>query len=417
MRSGLRTGRKRLREPGDEVCEACDGRLKGSMKRILISVVFLAALIGAGVIYQRVQLSAQTKEAGPAAGRPQASVPVVATTVIRKPTPVRLEAIGTVQTMASVVVKSRIDGQIVKVHIRDGQEVKAGDPLFTLDSRAVLAQQRQAEATVAKDQAMLENAKREADRQGQLASKNYTSAAVFDTARTSAASLEATLRADVAALDNIKVQLSYYTITTPIDGRAGAVALKAGNNVKANDTITLVTINQVHPIYVGFSVPQDRLAALREAMADHELEVEAQVPGSNLPPEVGKLAFIDNSVDPTTGTIALKGVFTNDKDRLWPGQFVNAGVTLRVQPDALVIPTQAVQVGQKGNFVFVIKPDKTVEARQVTIGRSAGGEAVIAKGLDLGEQVVVDGQLRLTNGSRVEPRPLGKDAGGAGATS
>jgi multidrug efflux system membrane fusion protein len=387
------------------------------MKRILISVVFLVALVGAGVIYQQVELSAQTKLAGPVAGRPQPPVPVVATAVIRKPTPVRLEAIGTVQTIASVIVKSRIDGQIIKVHIRDGQEVKAGDVLFTLDSRSIEAQQRQAEATLAKDQAMLENAKREAERQGQLASKNYTSAAVFDTARTSAASFEATLRADTAALENIKVQLSYYTITTPIDGRAGAVALKAGNNVKANDTITLVTVNQVHPIYVGFSVPQDRLAALREAMADHELEVVAQVPGSSLAPETGRLSFIDNAVDPTTGTIALKGLFTNDKDRLWPGQFVNAGVTLRLEPNALVIPTQAVQVGQKGNFVFVIKPDKTVEVRQITIDRSANGEAVVAKGLDLGEQVVVDGQLRLTTGSRVDPRPLGKDASGAGATS
>jgi multidrug efflux system membrane fusion protein len=387
------------------------------MKRILISLVFVVALVGAGVVYQRFAPSAQITQAGPAAARPQPPIPIVATAVVRKPTPVRLEAIGTVQPIASVIVKSRIDGQIVKVHIRDGQEVKAGDALFTLDSRSMEAQQRQAEATLAKDQAMLENAKREADRQGQLASKNYASAAVFDTARTSAVSLEATLRADTAALENIKVQLSYYTISTPIDGRAGAVALKAGNNVKANDTITLVTVNQVHPIYVGFSVPQDRLAALREAMTDHELEVVAQVPGSSLAPETGKLSFIDNAVDPTTGTIALKGVFANAKDRLWPGQFVNAGVTLRLEPDALIIPTQAVQVGQKGDFVFVIKPDKTVEVRQVTIDRSANGEAVIAKGLDLGEHVVVDGQLRLTNGSRVDPRPLGKDASGAGATS
>jgi membrane fusion protein, multidrug efflux system len=387
------------------------------MKRIVISVIFIVALVGAGIVYQRVNLSARTQSAGSATGRPTPPVPVVATAVIRKPTPVRIEAIGTVQPIASVIVKSRIDGQIVKVHIRDGQEVKAGDILFSLDSRSVEAQQRQAEATLAKDQAMLENAKRESVRQGQLASKNYASASVADTARTTAASLEASVRADAAAVDNIKVQLSYYTITTPIDGRAGAVALKAGNNVKANDTITLVTVNQVHPTYVGFSVPQDRLAALREAMAGRELEVVAQVPGSTLPPETGKLAFIDNAVDPATGTIALKGLFANDKDRLWPGQFVNAGVTLRLEPEALVIPTQAIQVGQKGNFVFVIKPDKTVEARQITADRAANGETVVSKGLDLGEQVVVDGQLRLTNGTHVDPRPLDKDASGAGATS
>ena len=371
------------------------------MKRVLIVVIFLAVLGGAGVAYENIRLAAQPKQAPSA---PQA-VPVVATAVVRKPVPVRLEAIGTVQPIATVVVKSRIDGQIVKVPIHDGQEVKAGDTLFVLDSRAVEAQARQAEAQLARDRAEFANAKREAERQAQLVSKNYTAAATYDTAQTKAATLEATVHADEAALDNMKVQITYYTITTPIDGHVGAVLLKAGNNVKANDTITLATVNQTHPIYIAFSVPQRELPAIREASVGHELKVTAEVPGDSGPSETGKLAFIDNAVDTTTGTIALKAVFDNANEHLWPGQFVKASLTLRVEPNALVIPTQAVQVGQNGSYVYVIKPDKTAEPRDVTIRRSIGSDSVIAKGLSEGEQVVTDGQLRLTRGTLVEPRP------------
>jgi membrane fusion protein, multidrug efflux system len=371
------------------------------MKRVLIVVIFLAVLGGAGVAYENIRLAAQPKQAPSA---PQA-VPVVATAVVRKPVPVRLEAIGTVQPIATVVVKSRIDGQIVKVPIHDGQEVKAGDTLFVLDSRAIEAQARQAEAQLARDRAEFANAKREAERQAQLVSKNYTAAATYDTAQTKAATLEATVHADEAALDNMKVQITYYTITTPIDGHVGAVLLKAGNNVKANDTITLATVNQTHPIYIAFSVPQRELPAIREASVGHELKVTAEVPGDSGPSETGRLAFIDNAVDTTTGTIALKAVFDNANEHLWPGQFVKASLTLRVEPNALVIPTQAVQVGQNGSYVYVIKPDKTAEPRDVTIRRSIGSDSVIAKGLSEGEQVVTDGQLRLTRGTLVEPRP------------
>jgi membrane fusion protein, multidrug efflux system len=378
------------------------------MKRVLIVVIFLAVLGGAGVAYENIRLAAQPKQAPSA---PQA-VPVVATAVVRKPVPVRLEAIGTVQPIATVVVKSRIDGQIVKVPIHDGQEVKAGDTLFVLDSRAIEAQARQAEAQLARDRAEFANAKREAERQAQLVSKNYTAAATYDTAQTKAATLEATVHADEAALDNMKVQITYYTITTPIDGHVGAVLLKAGNNVKANDTITLATVNQTHPIYIAFSVPQRELPAIREASVGHELKVTAEVPGDSGPSETGKLAFIDNAVDTTTGTIALKAVFDNANEHLWPGQFVKASLTLRVEPNALVIPTQAVQVGQNGSYVYVIKPDKTAEPRDVTIRRSIGSDSVIAKGLSEGEQVVTDGQLRLTRGTLVEPRPPVAVAGG-----
>src|SRR5712692_9714481 len=379
------------------------------MKRIVITIIFLAVLGGVGIAYKNAPPAAQPKEAP----RASPAVPVVATSVVRKAVPVRLDAIGTVQPVATVVVKSRIDGQIVKVPIRDGQEVKAGDTLFVLDSRAIEAQARQTEAQLARDRAQLANAKREAERQAQLVSKNYTATATYDTAQTTAAALEATVRADEAALENMKVQITYTTITTPINGRVGAVLLKAGNNVKANDTITLATVNQLHPIYVAFSVPQRELNGIREAMASNALEVTAQVPGADPLVEAGKLAFIDNAVDATTGTIVLKAVFDNASDRLWPGQFVNASLTLRVESGALVVPTQAVQVGQSSSYVFVIKADKTAEPRDVVVGRSVGGESVIAKGLAEGEQVVVDGQLRLTKGTLVEPRPAGGQAGGA----
>ncbi len=379
------------------------------MKRIIITIIFLAVLGGVGIAYKNAPPAAQPKETP----RASPAVPVVATAVVRKAVPVRLDAIGTVQPVATVVVKSRIDGQIVKVPIRDGQEVKAGDTLFVLDSRAIEAQARQAEAQLARDRAQLANAKREAERQAQLVSKNYTAAATYDTAQTTAATMEATVRADEAALENMKVQITYTTITTPIDGRVGAVLLRAGNNVKANDTITLATVNQMHPIYVAFSVPQRELPSIREAMAGRDLEVTAHAPGDSAPVETGKLAFVDNAVDSTTGTIILKGVFDNTKDRLWPGQFVNVSLTLRVEPSALVVPAQAVQVGQNGSYVFVIKPDKTAEPRNVTVSRSIGGDSIIAKGLDEGEQVVLDGQLRLTKGTLVEPRPAAAPAGGA----
>jgi membrane fusion protein, multidrug efflux system len=378
------------------------------MKRALIVIVFLAVLGGAGVAYENFHLAAQPKQTVRA---PQA-VPVVATQVVRKAVPVKLEAIGTVQPVATVVVKSRIDGQIAKVPIRDGQEVKAGDTLFVLDSRAAEAQARQAEAQLARDRVQFANAKREAERQAQLVSKNYTAAATYDTAQTNAATLEATVRADEAALDNMKVQITYYTITTPIDGHVGAVLLRAGNNVKANDTIVLATVNQLHPIYVAFSLPQSQLPAIRDASAGRELPVTALPPGDGGPAENGKLAFIDNAVDPTTGTITLKGIFDNKSDRLWPGQFVNVSLTLRIEPDALVIPTQAVQVGQNGSYVYVVKADKTAEPRDVTVARAIGGDSVIAKGLAEGEQVVVDGQLRLTKGTLVEMRAPTAPAGG-----
>jgi membrane fusion protein, multidrug efflux system len=371
------------------------------MKRFLMFVLLLGVAGGGVWAYQNVKLGpAESKAQAKPVARP---VPVVAAAVQKKPAPVRIETIGTVQPLATVVVKSRIDGQIAKVHIKDGQDVKAGDPLFTLDSRAIEAQLRQAEALVVKDRAQLANAKREADRQGELVTKNYTSTSKYEDVRTQVATFDASLKADEAAVENLKVQLSYTTIKSSIDGRAGAVALKDGNNVKANDTITLVTINQVHPIYVSFSVPQVQLADIREAMKAGPIEARVQPIGeSDVMHDKGVLAFIDNAIDVATGTVNLKATFENKKDVLWPGQFVNVRLTLRVEPDALVVPQGAVQIGQNGTYVYVVKADKTAESRLVKVARTVAGETVIADGLTEGEQVVIDGQLRLTNGAKVE---------------
>jgi membrane fusion protein, multidrug efflux system len=384
------------------------------MKRFLLFVLFLAVVAGGAFAYQNLKLGpAESKAQAKPAPRP---VPVVVAAVQKKAMPVRVETIGTVQPLATVVVKSRIDGQIAKVHIKDGQEVKAGDILFTLDSRALEAQLKQAEAMVAKDRAQLANAKREAERQGELVTKNYTSTSKYEEVRTQVATFEASVRSDEAAAENLKIQLSYTTIASPINGRAGAIALKDGNNVKANDTITLVTINQVHPIYVSFSVPQVQLADIREAMRLGPIEARVQPVGeSDVSHDKGTLAFIDNAIDVATGTVNLKAIFENKRDVLWPGQFVNVRLTLRVEPNATVVPQAAVQIGQNGTYVYVAKPDDTAEARPVKVGRTVNGETVVTEGLGEGERVVVDGQLRLTSGAKIDPRK--PEAPKAGATS
>jgi multidrug efflux system membrane fusion protein len=370
-------------------------------KRVLSALVVLVVASGGWIAYERHELAAQPQQGA----RPQPPVPVVATPVVRKAVPIELSAIGTVQPIETAVIKSRVDGQIAKVHIRDGAMVKAGDPLFTLDNRAIETQLRQAEAQLARNQALLENARRESTRQHELANKAYASKAVYDTARAAAAALAATVASDQAMLDSLKIQAGYYTIVSPIDGRAGAITLKEGNNVKAVDTLVLVTINKTRPIYISFSLPQDQLGAIQDAKQSHELEVTARVPGTT-GLERGKLAFLDNAIDPATGTIALKGIFDNEREPLWPGQLVTASLTLRVEPNALVVPTQAIQLGTAKSYVYVVKPDKTVEERTVTAASSANGETIISAGLQEGEQVVVDGQIRLANGSAVTVRQM-----------
>ncbi len=326
------------------------------MKRVTIAVAFLAVAAAGGIAYQTFVLKAAEplRAATPVAP----AVPVVIAPATRKPMPVRIEAIGTVQPIATVAVKSRVDGEIAEVKISDGQAVKAGDVLFVLDTRAAEAQLRQAEATLAKDRAQLENAKRDVGRYKPLTEKEFVSRQQLDTAQTNAAALEATVLADQAIIDTFKVQLTYYTIRSPLDGRVGTIALKTGNAVKAQDTISLVTINQIKPIYVSYAVPQRELPGIRAAAGAGTVPVQATVPGDPGAPATGKIFFFDNQIDPTTGTISLKAIFDNADERLWPGEFVNVSSTLRVEAEAVTVPSSAVQVGQNGSYVFVVKADK-----------------------------------------------------------
>jgi multidrug efflux system membrane fusion protein len=371
-------------------------------------LLLLVALAGAGaLLWPRSQHApAEVAAAGQAGQTPAVAVGVA--NVVVKPVPVEFGTIGTVTAYATVALKSRIDGEIMEVHLKDGQDVKAGDLLFSIDNRTIRTQLEQAQANLARDKALLLSAQREVERQTSLVKKNFASKQVVDQATASADSLQATVASDQAAIDAANVQLSYTEIRSPIDGRAGAVNLPRGNMVKANDTGSLVVLNQLRPIYVAFALPQGDLPRVRQAMAAAPLTVSTTIPGDSGPPLAGDLTFVDNAVDSTTGTIQLRATFDNAETRLWPGQFVNVTLTLRIDPAAIVVPDAAVQHGQDGAYVFVVRPDSTVEMRSVVVDRSVAGESVITSGLAAGDVAVVEGQLRLTPGMRVEPHPAGQ---------
>ncbi len=330
-----------------------------------------------------------------------AAIPVSVASVEEQSVPVRVQAIGNVEAYSTVALKARVDGQIVEVNFKEGQEVKKGSVLFKIDPRPFEATLRQAEANLMRDIAQRERARAQEQRYLELLQKNFVSKDAYAQFHTNADTAEATELASKAAVENAKLQLEYCTIRSPIDGFVGKVMLQIGNMVKANDTTPLVNINQVRPIYVNFAVPEQRLPAIRGYMAKGQLAVEAAPPGSSEAPAVGALSFVDNAVDSTTGTIKLKAAFPNKDNRLWPGQFVAASLRLYEQQNALIIPARAVQTGPNGQYVYVVKPDMTVELRVVEIDRNEGPGAIIAKGLRKSEQVVVSGQLRLAPGAKV----------------
>jgi membrane fusion protein, multidrug efflux system len=390
--------------------------------------------------------------------KPPAAIPVTVASVTQKSVPLQVRAIGNVEAYSVVSVKSQVGGLLAEVYFREGQDVKRGDPLFTIDPRPFeaslrqaeanlnqnlaqvkqaeanlnqnLAQVKQAEANLTRDIAQEKNAEEEAQRYKDLVAKEYVSKEQFDQLLTAAEAARATVAADRAAvenaraavqasraalenaqsgvqasraaLENARIQLGYCTIHSPLDGRTGSLLVQRGNLVKASDTQALVVINQVQPIYVTFSVPEQDLPEIKKYMALGKLKVEAFISQEEKRPEQGWLTFVDNAVDLTTGTIRLKGTFENRGKRLWPGQFVNVALTLTVEPAAVVVPTPALQTGQQGTFVFVVKPDQTVESRPVVTGGTVGEERVVEQGLKPGEVVVTDGQLRLSPGARVE---------------
>ena len=329
------------------------------------------------------------------------AVPVKIGDVVQQNIPVQINAIGNVEAYNAVSVKALVNGEIVGVQFKEGQDVQQGDVLFQIDPRPYEAALKQAEAQLARDAAQAKNAEEQARRYEILVQKDYVSKDQYDQFRSAADALAAAVQADKANVENGRLQLAYCTIKAPIDGRVGSVLINKGNVIKAND-LTMVQINKIAPIYVAFSLPEQNLANIKKYMAEGSLQVDAVIPGDEKRPVQGKLTFINNAVDTATGTIQLKGTFENKDKRLWPGQFINVVLTLTTQRNAVVMPAAALQTGQQGQYVFVVKPDFTVESRPVTIAWSYGELAVVAQGVTPGEKVVIDGQLNLITGVRVE---------------
>jgi multidrug efflux system membrane fusion protein len=348
----------------------------------------------------------------PKAGAAPETAPVTVANVSRQDIPVEVRAIGHVEPYTTVALKALVGGQVTRVGFQEGQNVHKGDLLFQIDPRPYQAALAQAQAQLERDRALARNAEEDVKRYTALVQKDYVTREQYDATRANAAAALASARANEAAVENARLQLSYCTVTAPVSARTGSVLVHAGNVVKGNDDKPLVVLNQIQPVYVTFSVPESSLVQIRErARPGEKLKVSASPAGSSTRSQMGELSFMDNTVDAGTGTIVLKATFANEDEALWPGEFVDVVLTLATEPQVITVPTQAVQTGQSGQYVWVVRKDLTVESRPVTVSRTQGPIAVVARGLQAGEQVVTDGQLRLAPGARVEIRkPEGKPA-------
>lgn len=365
-----------------------------------IVVVAAAAAVALGGFYA-VRWSGQTGTAVAQAPQGPRAVSVAVAMAVKKDIPLLLEGIGNVTTIASVAVKSRLDNEIVGVHFADGAKVQKGDLLVTLDSRAIEAQIRQVEGNIAKDQAQIDGAARDVRRYTELVAKSATPVVNLENAQTALATFGGALKADQAALDNLKVQLSYCTIRAPISGRIGQANVKVGNFVRSADLQPIAVINQMAPVYVTFAIPQKNLPDIRRALAAETANIEVIIPGESRRAS-GVVTMIENAVDITTGMATVRATMPNKDELLWPGTLVTAQMTLRVE-STVAVPSTAVQVSQTGPFVYVVKDRKAV-VQPVKVARTAGSETVISEGLKGGETVVTDGHLLLTNGAVVAPR-------------
>ena len=355
----------------------------------------------ASVVLMLFLLTAALSSCGKKKAPPPRTVPVTAAAVTKEDVPLQIRTIGNGEAINSVSVKALVAGEVTAVHFKEGQDVKKGDLLFQIDPRPYDAALKQAEAALARDVAQAKNAAEQAKRYEILVQKDYVSRDQYDQLRANADALAAAVDADKANVENSRLQLAYCTIRSPINGRVGSVLINKGSVIKANDLV-MVTINQMAPIYVSFAVPEQNLADIKKYLAKGKLKIDAIIPGDEQRPAQGLLTFINNAVDTATGTIQLKGTFENRDKRLWPGQFVNVALTLSVQRNAVLVPEPALQTGQQGQYVFVIKPDSTVEVRPVTAARTYNEYAVVDSGLAPGETVVTDGQLQLVPGTKVE---------------
>ncbi|MDR1989110.1 MAG: efflux RND transporter periplasmic adaptor subunit [Acidobacteriaceae bacterium] len=348
-----------------------------------------------------------TQAEAPSQARPAASansspaVPVTVAKAVRKSMPVTLNVIGTVVPAKSIGVYAQVTGQITTVSFAEGDNVQSGAVLFEIDRRPLEAALKQAEAALQRDNAQAENARAVAKRTSDLAARGITTAEQLQAAQTAAAALDATIEADRATIENAKVQLQYATIKAPLTGRTGALIVHPGSLVRANDTAALVLINQISPINVEFSVPEAQLPELRRYRSQESIPIDVATPDAPTQRVRGRITFLDNTVDQTTGMIKVKGSFTNDDRRLWPGQYVNVTITLSTDKDVTVVPTLAVQSDQQGSYAFVITANNTAEMRKVVVKRVSGDETIVASGVSPDETVVTDGHLRLVAGSRV----------------
>ena len=374
------------------------GNMTGGLKvRTLLIFVLLAPVVLSLALTMSCTSQANTPPPGPRAD----IVPITVAPVVQRTVPIEFRAIGNVEAYSTVSVKAQVAGTIEQVYFKEGQDVRKDDLLYTMDSRPYQAALHQLEANLARDQAQLENANAQSDRYSKLFESGIVSKEQYDTFRTNSDALAAAVRADKAGIEGAKIDLDYCTIRSPIDGRTGSLLVHSGNIVKSNETV-LVVINQIVPIYVSFTVPEQHLGEIKRHMAGGTLAVAATIPNDAQRLIEGTLTFVDNSVDSTTGTIRLKGSFPNQERRLWPGQFVNVALKLSTQVGAIVVPSQAVQTGQSGFYAYVVKSDLKAELRPIVPGNQVGGETVIEKGLQPGESVVTDGQLRLYPGAKVE---------------
>ncbi|MCA1909099.1 MAG: efflux RND transporter periplasmic adaptor subunit [Magnetospirillum sp.] len=371
------------------------------MSRTTLIVLTLAAIAGAGWYFS-----------GGKPPPPQAenrAVPVVTATATPRPIPIRVEAVGNVQAVAVVHVRPRVEGEVLQVHIEEGQEVTQGQTLFTLDSRIAEANKRQAEANLARDKAQLDRALADLARYQELLKAGTATKQKVEQAQADAAQAQAAVKADQAAIDNAKLTMGYATIKALVPGRTGVINAKLGSLAKPGDSQSMVTITQMRPINVAFSVAETHLPRIRAAMTAQSsngstgqpLEVTVTSTADSSLNAVGKLSFIDSAIDTATGTIGLKASFANDDTRLWPGQFVNVTLVLGTEEQALTIPAEAVQNGQSGTYVFLVDDTAKADIRAVGIDRVVDGIAVVTKGLKAGDKVVTQGQMRLAPGLTV----------------
>jgi len=368
------------------------------LARFNVSGVFFAL----GVI----ALLTSCSRRAPVSATASAVTPVAVAQVIERDVPAEIRAIGNVQAYSTVMVRSQITGQLMETHFKEGDKVKTGELMFTIDPRPSQAALSQAQADVAQAEAKLEQAQHDWERAQKLGPSEALAQSTYDGYKAAWEAAQAALLANRAAVSNASLNLEFTSIRSPINGRTGTVMIKDGNIIKAEDD-PIVTINQMQPVYVTFSVPEQQLSVIRDRMKSGRLGVRVEVAGLDQPVTGGQLDFVSNAVDQNTGTILLRAAFPNQEETLWPGQFVNAVLTVDVQTNAIVVPSQAVQSGQQGDFVFVVNSDLIAQPHSVVVGSRTGDQTIVRQGLRPGESVVTSGQLRLAPGMRVQIQNTG----------